>query len=330
MKFRSKDPHTVWHEIAAAVGAYKTLDVMMVDNIMDSRYVKALLPKIAQSDWDLRLHYEVKANLTPQDLRAFKGAKIEHIQPGIESLSTNVLRLMSKGTTGGQNVALLREAQNHNITVSWNYLYGFPGEDDEDYLSVVAQIHNLVHLQPPTGAQRIAVERFSPLFNNPALGVVRKRPAAFYNQIYDLPEEALQDLVFLFDAPPAGLRHEAEARLQEAVAQWRKDFDRSTLHAYETDGKLIVADRRAGRVPKIYAFHADFEIAGYLALEKSTTLSAVLRALDAERIAVDPDAVARWWDDLRENGLVFVDGDRYTALATRDDPSNIRFEFGAA
>jgi ribosomal peptide maturation radical SAM protein 1 len=330
MKFRSKDPHKVWHEIQAAVSTYKTLDVMMVDNIMDSRYVKTLLPKIAESDWDLRLHYEVKANLSPEDLRAFKRAKIEHIQPGIESLSTKVLRLMNKGTTGGQNVALLREAQNQNLTVSWNYLYGFPGEDEQDYLSVIAQMHNLVHLQPPSGAQRIAIERFSPLFNNPDLGVVKKLPAAFYKEIYALPEEVLQDLVFLFDAPQTGLRNDAEAKLQEAVARWRQEFNRSTLHAYETNGKLVIVDRRAGCVPRVHAFHTDFEIAGYLALEKSTTLSAVVRALETERITVDPNVAAQWWEDLRENGLVFVDGDRYTALATRDDPSNIRYDFGAA
>jgi ribosomal peptide maturation radical SAM protein 1 len=330
MKFRSKAPDRIWAEIAAAVGTYKTLDVLMVDNIMDSRYIKALLPKIEQSDWDVRLHYEVKANLSPQDLRAFKAAKIEHIQPGIESLSTNVLRLMSKGTTGGQNVALLREAQNQNLTVSWNYLYGFPGEHEQDYLSVVAQMHNLVHLQPPTGAQRIAIERFSPLFNNPELGVVKKRPAAFYEEIYDLPAAVLRDMVFLFDAPRAGILGEAEASLQKAVEHWRKAFDRSTLHAYESEGKLIVVDRRAGRIPRVHAFAKDFEIAGYLALEKSSPLAAVRRALESEQIAVEPDALARWWEFLRDNGLVFVDGDRYTALATRNDPSNIRFDFGAA
>jgi ribosomal peptide maturation radical SAM protein 1 len=330
MKFRSKSPHAVWAEIANAVTAHQNLDVMMVDNIMDVRYFKTLLPMIEESDWDLRLHYEVKANLSPDDVAALKRAKVEHIQPGIESLSSRVLTLMNKGVSGGQNIALLREGMNQNLTVSWNYLYGFPGEADEDYAVITEQMPNLYHLQPPTGAQRLAVERFSPLFNDPELGVRTKTPASFYRHIYDLPEAELNELVFLFDAPPAGLQHEAEKALRDAVAEWRRAHNDSTLHLYDLGGSLMIDDRRAGREPQVFVFDEPFEVAGYELLMKSLSATALHRLLEKRSLDVGTERLERWLEFLCRAGLVFVDGDRYTALATVNNPANIRFNLEVA
>ncbi len=330
MKFRSKSPDAVWAEIANAVTLHKNLDVMMVDNIMDVRYFKTLLPMVEDSGWDLRLHYEVKANLSPDDVAALKRAKVEHIQPGIESLSSRVLTLMNKGVSGGQNIALLREGMNQNLTVSWNYLYGFPGETDEDYAVIIEQIPNLYHLQPPTGAQRLAVERFSPLFNDPELGVRRKTPASFYRHIYDLPEAELEDLVFLFDYPPVGLQNDVEKALKDAVAAWRRAHNDSTLHAYDLGGSLMIEDRRAGHEPRVVVFEEPFEVAGYELLMKSLSVAALRRLLEQRAIEVAPERLERWLAYLRDAGLVFVDGDRYTALATVNNPTNIRFNLEVA
>ena len=60
-------------------------------------------------------------------------AGVTKIQPGIESLSSNVLRLMRKGVRAIQNVNLLRWAQYYDIDVAWNLLWGFPGETEQDY-----------------------------------------------------------------------------------------------------------------------------------------------------------------------------------------------------
>ncbi|MFY0580668.1 radical SAM protein [Cystobacter fuscus] len=153
-----------------ALERYKTLDVVMVDNIIDLRYFKELLPRIAAADWDLRIHFEVKSNLTSEQIQALRAAGVMHVQPGIESLSSRVLKLMDKGVAGCHNVRVLRDCEAAGLTVSWNYLYGFPGEQPEDYESLIEQMPALVHLQPPSGATRIALERFSPNFERPSLG----------------------------------------------------------------------------------------------------------------------------------------------------------------
>ncbi|GFJ93641.1 hypothetical protein Prum_072830 [Phytohabitans rumicis] len=185
--FRSKSPEQLWHEIQTLMRRHRLLDLIMVDNILDMRYFHGLLPRLAASEWDLRIHYEVKSNLREDQVRQLAEARVAHVQPGIESLSSHALNLMDKGVSGTANVRLLRDCEDHQLTVSWNYLYGFPGECDDNYLAIIAQIPALVHLQPPGSATRIALERFSPYFEQPALGFPERTPAKLYDHVYDLP-----------------------------------------------------------------------------------------------------------------------------------------------
>src|SRR5262249_21046555 len=139
MAFRSRPPAVVQQELTAAVRRQRTLDVLTVDNIMDQRYFSTLLPALAETGWDLRPHYELKANLQPEQLETLRRAGVWHVQPGIESLSSRVLGLMRKGITGCRNVETLREGAEQGLTVAWNWLYGFPGETAADYGAVLEQ-----------------------------------------------------------------------------------------------------------------------------------------------------------------------------------------------
>lgn len=127
MTFRAKTGSRLWDEVDRLVRRHRILDVVTVDNIIDMAYFKDFLPLAADSDWDLRMHYEVKSNLTPEQLELLARAGSVHIQPGIESLNNKALELMDKGVGAARNIRTLRECENHSLTCSWNYLYGFPG-----------------------------------------------------------------------------------------------------------------------------------------------------------------------------------------------------------
>jgi ribosomal peptide maturation radical SAM protein 1 len=324
MVFRSKHPDRVWDDLAHLVERHQTLDVVMVDNILDHRYFHSLLPRIAASDWDLRIHYEIKANLKPEQMRMLREARITHVQPGIESLSSRVLGLMDKGVSGPQNVATIREGQNQGLTVSWNHLYGFPGETDADYRSVIAQIPALVHLQPPSGAQRIAIERFSPYFNEPGLGFDDKRPADFYPVLYGLEAERLRDLVFFFDASPHGIADDVEAALKDAIARWREDYPSSSLHAEETADGWVFRDRRAGRPPRDLRVTDPRERAAVRALFEVHSAPSLARALDDVGEPVSPQWAQAFLDRLHADGLTFAQDGKHVLVANRFDPSTIR------
>ncbi|MFD9094912.1 RiPP maturation radical SAM C-methyltransferase [Streptomyces collinus] len=327
MAFRAKPGERLWAELDRLVRRHRILDVVTVDNIIDMAYFRDFLPRVAGSGWDLRLHYEVKSNLTPGQLRLLGESGTVHIQPGIESLGSRVLDLMDKGVTGARNVRTLRECENHALTCSWNLLYGFPGETADDYAPVVEQLPALVHLQPPSGAHRIQLERFSPHFTDPALGFAKRRPAEMYQHVYDLPEGELADLVYLFDTDDAGLAGPAEHRLGEAVAAWRAGHADSRL-LFEADGAdLLVHDRRHGWPPATHRF-TGWRAEALRRLEDGRTVPALHRLLTGDGHDVPSDALDRWIRHALTLGLLFRDGGTHVALPTWGEP--VRLPEGTA
>jgi ribosomal peptide maturation radical SAM protein 1 len=229
MEFRSKSPARVLDELSHLVARHQVLDVITVDNILDNTYFRTVLPRIAELDWDLRVHCELKSNLKPAEIDTLRRARVAHVQPGIESLVSPVLKLMDKGVSGLHNVRTLRDCESAGLTVSWNWLYGFPGEDLADYHDVVRQLPALSHLQPPSSSARILLERFSPYFRDPALGFPLRTSAAMYEHVYRLPETEKADLVYLFDTQQRGLSEAEAAELNGFVAAWQDLYTDSCL-----------------------------------------------------------------------------------------------------
>ena len=149
MRFRSKSAERVLNELAEQARRYRSFHFEAVDNIVDMAYFTKLFPVLADRETGYEIFYEVKANLSREQLRLMAQAGVTHIQPGIESLSSNVLRLMRKGVRASQNVNLLRWAHYYGINVDWNLLWGFPGETEQDYADQAAVIPHLRHLPPP-------------------------------------------------------------------------------------------------------------------------------------------------------------------------------------
>ncbi|WP_251095302.1 RiPP maturation radical SAM C-methyltransferase [Streptomyces sp. Caat 7-52] len=327
MAFRAKPGERLWAEIDRLVRRHRLLDVVTVDNIIDMAYFRDFLPRVVDSGWDLRLHYEVKSNLTPAQLRLLGDSGTVHIQPGIESLGSRVLDLMDKGVTGARNVRTLRECENHALTCSWNLLYGFAGETAEDYAPVIDQLPALVHLQPPSGAHRIQLERFSPHFTDPGLGFGKRRPAEMYQHVYELPEEELTDLVYLFDGEPAGIGGPVEQRLKEAVAAWRAGHAHSRLLFEEDGAELLVHDRRHGRPPVTHRF-TGWHAAALRHLEDGRTVPALHRLLAAGGHRVPGGDLDAWIGRAGELGLVFRDGAAYVSLPTWGEPVRLPEDAG--
>jgi len=161
----------------------------MVDNIMPHHFFDTLIPRLGNEISSLYIFYEQKANLSLDQIYALKKAGVEIVQPGIEALSTNLLRLMNKGVTAPQNIASLRFARSVNIVMNWNLLCGFPNDKSEDYKCTLALLPSVRHLQPPADLCRLSIDRFSPYFNNPAkYGIHNLRAMDSYYSV--LPDNA--------------------------------------------------------------------------------------------------------------------------------------------
>lgn len=315
MEFRSKNPQRFVDEILSLVERYRILDVWVTDNILDMAYLTSMAPLLQESGYDLRLCYEIKSNLRREQLRTLDAAGIGYIQAGVENLSSRVLKIMDKGVTGCQNVRLLRDAETVGMNLNWNYLYGFPGELEEDYDEISDQVPALHHLTPPFNATRIKVERFSPYFDRPELGFDQLRPASHYHHIYDLPDSELADLVYLFDSPKRGISPSCLDRLQRAVSGWKDAYVHCRLTHCDLGDRIVLVDTRPGFAWHLLDLTDPLEMTVFRLLDMPHSPAAVLhkaaaRHEDATETRIN-EILARW----RSLGLVFTDGGQYIHVA---------------
>jgi len=258
------------------------------------------------------------------ETEALKQAGVNSLQPGIESLSTNILQLIRKGCTALQNVQLLKWASELGIELAWNFLMGFPGEEPDEYARMAEMIPALLHLQPPLplGAGRlVGLYRFSPYFDDPeGWGITNVRSAFSYGLVYPFPEATLRRLAYHFDFDYADGRDPSTytAPLFEMIQYWEANYCPGALTSVSNDSVLVIHDRRPG------AEQARIELTGmekavYEYCDKAHTLQAIHGHLLELGYAVDKEALRRRLEGWVEDRLMLREGDRFLSLAVPAD-----------
>lgn len=315
MEFRSKSPRAFAEEVLTLVERHQVIDIGITDNILDPGFIVGALPIIAERGYDLRMFCEIKSNMRKEHLESLLKSGVTHVQPGIENLSANVLRIMDKGVTGCLNVRLLRDAESIGMLLVWSCLYGFPGEEESDYKSIIDQLPALQHLPPPGGANRIAIERFSPYFEKPELGFSDTRPSQMYRVIYDLPERELHDLAYVFEAPDLGVTDEIAQGLERAIAQWRHAYyeRRSRLTFSDSGDSVVLVSDRADYAWRTFVIDDRDEATIFRRLSQPRSYESLMQYAQtslAGRVNL-PKLLERW----RDLGLIFSDGGQMIHVA---------------
>ena len=316
MRFRSKSPERVLNELADLARRHRSFRFEAVDNILDMRYLRELFPAIADSASGYQIFYEAKANLTRLQLRSLAHGGVTHLQPGLESLSSRVLRLMDKGVRAAQNVNLLRWARYYGIDVAWSILWGFPGETAGDYAGQAAAVPHLVHLQPPEGSGRIRLERFSPLHAEPKrFGILRREPERSYRYVY--PERVdLDRVAYFFDYVTDGALPESTYDpLRRALTAWAAAWGagpRPALTYRSAPGFLQIYDARHPGHGGTYTFEGTLAEIYLACTDRPVTAAAVRDRLRLERpVGYVEEAL----EEFQRRGLLFRDETLTVALA---------------
>jgi ribosomal peptide maturation radical SAM protein 1 len=228
MALRAKSPSRVLAELKELVSRHPSTSVWMTDNIMPFAYFRALLPRLASELPGLRIYWELKANLSLDKVSTLKAAGLGCMQPGVESLSTPLLKRMDKGVSAAQNVALLRYNRALGVPDTWNILYGFPGDGREDYETQIALIPRLHHLHPPAFLTSVSLDRFSPYYDDAEhYGVRAVRPRQAY--YWTFPSAAdIRSLAYHFVGDYRSVITEAPElvnELERAYVGWRDAWD---------------------------------------------------------------------------------------------------------
>lgn len=319
MGFRSKSPQRFLHELGTLVERWRCPTLEAVDNILDMKYFESVLPALERMHLPGEIFYEIKANLKRHHVAALARAGITRIQPGIESLSTHILRLMRKGTTMLRNVQLLKWCREYGVAVDWNLLYGFPGERDEDYATMLDVLPKIRHLPLAAACGPIRLDRFSPYWQQPgAFGLQNLRPIAPYRLLYPLRDIELDRIAYYFDFDYA--RGNGPSAIAAAVVDLleslRDGGDRGTLLVIASGAELYLQDTRPGAaVPTLRL--SPYERTIVECLDEVRSVATVMRALHAAHPgdSFAEDDVRRYLDDLVRYAFALREGEHYLGLA---------------
>ncbi len=307
-RYRMRSPERIVDAIQHLVERYGVRHIRASDAIMPAQFPKTVLPRLIERGIECTLAYEIKSNHRESDLDILVRAGINELQPGIESLASNVLTLMDKGVSALDNVRLLRNARSRRINVIWNYLTAIPGETREDYEAMIGLMPLIEHLNAPVRYGPIHVSRYSPYQREPErYGIENLRAMPVYVELFG---EQADTVCSNFDADYATevmLDRLLTARFEEVAGHWTDAWESGAppcleLHRLEDDWALVRDTREVARAP-------------WQLLEPETlaALQAVREPMREDKLAAEHEAPIR---DLVARRLVAHYEGRYLALVT--------------
>jgi ribosomal peptide maturation radical SAM protein 1 len=331
MNFRSKRPDDVVEEFQQLSKRHGVYSIEAVDNILDMNYLETVLPRLADHTPPFNLFFEIKSNLKRHQVEGLAKAGVRWVQPGVESLDSDVLALMGKGAKAWANIQLLRWCRQYGVRLSWNLISDFPGEDDRAYERMAERVPMLVHLQPGNMVV-LRYDRFSPYFTRAGEFGLDLQPSTMYREVYDVDDAALNDLVYFFELKGRRRFPEPGQELPPSLAE--RDGARRLWHAMNAWSERWLG----GRPPKLILRHQEpgAEIEDTRTSEEGTTHAldaletAVLKACDtappvtrfsaklAQSLRADENEVERAVERLIALQLILEIDSRYLSLHLED------------
>ncbi|MBI4773077.1 MAG: RiPP maturation radical SAM protein 1 [Deltaproteobacteria bacterium] len=321
--YRSKTARRAETEIKALVEQYNVDKVILTDSVLNMAFFKNLFPALAEWGRLEELFLEARANLSNDQVQALSYVGVKLFQPGIESLDSEMLDYMRKGSSLLQNVQFLKWTRQYGMYPTWNLLYGFPGENPEAYRRMVDLVPLLVHLAPPMAVSPVLLVRFSPLFEQREdWGLTNVHAHAGYRSLYPFEQKDLDELASFFDCDFDGKENIPSYvdPLKDVVAEWKDSWKQpeppSLIYYTRPDNKIVMHDTRPCGMKAEVGLEGDTALA-YLACDSEREFESLAKEIQEQAgESYGGDASLRdSLDDLVERRLMLRENDRYLSLA---------------
>jgi len=252
-KYAVKSPEVAIDEITEAIKQYD-IDIGMVDNVMPRSYVRTVLPHLKLPK-NRSILYEVRADLTDDEVKTLREANVRYVQPGIESVSTPIQKRMNKGITGLDTINFLRLCSEHIIVPYWNIIIGIPGMSGEMYQDLIEKIPLLIHFIHPVTLTPVRFDRFSVYWREASQYGLNLVPASIYSYIYPYDQDFLSNIAYYFDDSNYStieLMITFHGKLTKLIDQWKARWyakeirpeDLPRLYRFYNDGHAFIYDTR--------------------------------------------------------------------------------------
>ncbi len=179
--YRDKTTERLADELAALGKAWPRITrCVFTDSILSREHTKELPAALTARGIHLRIFAEIKANLTREEVFHLAQAGFVAMQPGIESLQDDILRIMNKGCRAIRQIETLKNFRMYRIWAVWNLLCGFPGEKEEYLEEMAGILPKISHLNPPNLLMPIVYHRYGEYTEHPQKYGLSLRPARVY------------------------------------------------------------------------------------------------------------------------------------------------------
>ncbi|MFA6807563.1 MAG: RiPP maturation radical SAM C-methyltransferase [Eubacteriales bacterium] len=316
-KFRTKSARRILEELSEYMKKYGITQFAMVDNVLNRDFFRVLFPEVKAKFEDIKLFYEVRCNLSREELVILHDAGVNFIQAGVEAVDNELLDLMHKGTNSCQNLQVIKWCEELDVYIAYNFLYAIPGESREAYRRVIALTKNIHHLRPPRAA-RIHLDRGSSYdLESERFGIVRTGvPPAV---TYCFPEKHIDPLLIVHSFSSEIRNQDPSlpimwAEFVDEIEAWRKDYYKNCrILSYKMDdGQVLIHDSRFSEMQCYELSKAESAVFMYCDFGCS-------REMIRENIKpFSTEEINKALDQLCEKKIVYFLNGKYISLAVKE------------
>lgn len=316
--YRAKSPARLFSELEHLQECYGISSFVFTDCILSHAHVEELTKLLIGSKYQYNLFAEIKSNLTAQQIKQLRQAGFVLLQPGIESLQDDLLKLMNKGNRAIKHVELLKRCKQYGIGVVWNMLKEMPFDKADYYEETLELSKKLSHLQPPAHLSTILYQGNSIYNNNPEKFGLKLEPMPLYGYIGAVNEEFIRVVADVFDNvafKPNPDKEKAFGSLDNWIGDWIEEYNSGSHLSYSVRDSIIdVIDLRR------CAKHFTYTLTG---VEKQVyeLVDTVIRVdkLKEKLAHIGDEEIAAAIAYLEQKNLLISIGDEVLGLAVKDE-----------
>lgn len=292
------------------------------DSCFPKEYLTEVFPYVNVPE-GINILYEVRVDFTEREMKLLALNNINLLIAGIEALSTDVLKLLNKGTTAFDNIKFLKNCRKYGLNVNWNILVGVPGETNEMIERNTKIMPAIYHLYPPTGVWLVSFQGNCEYNCNPDEYGLRLKPLIeSYQYAYPFQKKSLEKMTYfkdienkkaVFDAK----KSKAIQKTSYYINLWKDKWRNSEKHLlpnlvmYQQEGRNYICDTREA-IEKIYEIDSiDRELLQLL--NEPMSISQIVNT-KSNLVNLAYDELHGRIAGLKEKGLIFSEGECYLSL----------------
>lgn len=226
--YRVRPDVEVINQLSRLSNKYKFNRFRFVDRGIPFECWSELSKKVQNGGNDLNIHYQLRANVEKEQLRAMKQAGVHKVQIGLDAMSASLLKKMNKGIRVIDNLQTIKYCDELGVEHISNLIIGFPTESQKDVDEGIKNIDFACCYRPPIRFIPFRLEYNAPAYNNPGkYGITKMWNAIPLNQYVD--DNVASNLLLLVKKYRSRKKELNYSVLKKRLDRWQQEYNDAVI-----------------------------------------------------------------------------------------------------